>query len=392
MKKAILEILEISENDLPSGKMYFNIAEKTIRPVLEDTAGEVISFTEKVTDAVNKKAGIGLKAAAPDPEEIEEKLKGIIDLASSGDTWEDVREETARAAETYSSKCVDDTIRANGQRQYEAGISAKVVRTASSGACTWCGSVAGTYSYEEVKGTGDDVWRRHANCDCVIEYEPIKGNRQLVSSGSYRQASGSLPPEEREKRAEEQIRKSAGEGTNLSPQERERLAENQRISEKDIALPDGVKNITEEFLKAKDEKQSSVIYEEGLNIVKQSEEIKIAEWAADKFGGKIELLKDSGEGLSPDYRWDGRLWDLKTPTGGKNAIDQRIRHGVNQINNNPGGIIVDLSKNPMNAKEAERITLEMAAKRAKSEMNVIIKRDKGFSVYRIQNNGTTSLK
>lgn len=201
-KAAADAIREIEESDLPNGRMYFNIADKTIRPVLEETSDEIFSFASQLLENVNEKAGIHLKPVLPDPEETNEKIKGILDLASGDEHWNEVREETAQTVENFSKKCVDDHIQANAEWQYEVGLSAKVVRTASRGACVWCEDVAGSYEYAAVKGKGEDVWRRHANCNCVIEYEPVKGKRQTVSSGSYRQNKDSLSPEERERRAE----------------------------------------------------------------------------------------------------------------------------------------------------------------------------------------------
>lgn len=205
-KAAADAIREIEESDLPNGRMYFNIADKTIRPVLEETSDEIFSYASQLLENVNEKAGIHLKPVLPNPEETAEKIKGVLGLASSNEHWNEVREETAQTVENFSKKCVDDHIRANAERQYEVGLSAKVVRTASRGACEWCENVAGSYEYAAVKGRGEDVWRRHANCDCVIEYEPVKGKRQTVSSGSYRQNKDSLSPEERERRAEEKAK------------------------------------------------------------------------------------------------------------------------------------------------------------------------------------------
>lgn len=201
-KAAADAIREIEETDLPNGRMYFNIADKSIRPILEETGDEIFSYASQLLENINDKAGIHLKPVLPDPEDTAEKIKGILDLASSNEHWNEVREETAQTVENFSRKCVDDHIRANAERQYEVGLSAKVVRTASRGACVWCEDVAGSYEYAAVKGKGEDVWRRHANCNCVIEYEPVKGKRQTVSSGSYRQNKDSLSPEERERRVE----------------------------------------------------------------------------------------------------------------------------------------------------------------------------------------------
>lgn len=47
----------------------------------------------------------------------------------------------------------------------------KIVRsTTGSKTCDWCRRLAGTYDYADVRKTGHDVWKRHAYCDCRIEY------------------------------------------------------------------------------------------------------------------------------------------------------------------------------------------------------------------------------
>ena len=47
----------------------------------------------------------------------------------------------------------------------------KIVRsTTGSETCDWCRRLAGTYDYADVRKTGHDVWKRHAYCDCRIEY------------------------------------------------------------------------------------------------------------------------------------------------------------------------------------------------------------------------------
>ena len=190
-------IRTLSGSDLPNGQMYYNIADKALRPVLEELSEDVLDVSEAAMKKTNEDAGVGLTVAVPDESE---KIQGILDVAAS-DLWDDVKETVASAAANFSHKCVDDTIRENAERQYEAGLSAKVHRTAAMGACTWCVEVSGTYDYEEVR-RGGDVWRRHANCDCIVEYEPTKGEKELVSGPAYRQNKGSLTPEERQIRAE----------------------------------------------------------------------------------------------------------------------------------------------------------------------------------------------
>lgn len=45
----------------------------------------------------------------------------------------------------------------------------------------------------------------------------------------------------------------------------------------------------------------------------------------------------------PDYLWNGKYWELKTITTEK-AADSALRKALKQIENKPGGIILDFQK------------------------------------------------
>lgn len=206
-------LLEISGSDLPNGRMYYNIAEKAVRPVLNDLTEQVLDVADQAIISTNTAAGLGLKAVRPDETE---KVKGILDLASSRD-WDDVKNEVASSTENLARKCVDDSVRENADFQYQAGLDPKIIRTASRGACDWCREVAGTYDYADVSDRGNDVFRRHADCNCLVEYEPVKGQRKTVSGNRDK-----LVPEERENKAHYQISK-------IAPSERELSASEQML-------------------------------------------------------------------------------------------------------------------------------------------------------------------
>lgn len=50
----------ISDDDLPDGRMYYNIAEKAVKPFLERSAGMCEDYSNKVVKLLNEKAGLGL--------------------------------------------------------------------------------------------------------------------------------------------------------------------------------------------------------------------------------------------------------------------------------------------------------------------------------------------
>lgn len=50
----------ISDEDLPDGRMYYNIAEKAVKPFLERSAGMCNDYANAVVKLLNEKAGLGL--------------------------------------------------------------------------------------------------------------------------------------------------------------------------------------------------------------------------------------------------------------------------------------------------------------------------------------------
>lgn len=52
----------ISAEKLPGGRMYFNIADRVVRPLLEDMEDKVRAVSKRIVEDQNKRNGIGLKA------------------------------------------------------------------------------------------------------------------------------------------------------------------------------------------------------------------------------------------------------------------------------------------------------------------------------------------
>lgn len=98
--------------------------------------------------------------------------------------------------------------------------------------------------------------------------------------------------------------------------------------------------------------------------------LECARWLLKKFDGIVYLVTESDQKNTklPDFIWDGRLWDLKTPVGcGKRTIDNQFKKIHKQIGNNPGGIIIDCSFTDLEA-VSKRMML------CKLEGDVIIKK------------------
>ena len=82
---------------------------------------------------------------------------------------------------------VGDTIKANEAFQYQSGLSPKIKRTSSGKCCQWCDEIAGIYDYP----APDEVYRRHQNCNCLVEYYPGNGLKQNAHTKTWAVAESS---------------------------------------------------------------------------------------------------------------------------------------------------------------------------------------------------------
>ena len=113
--------------------------------------------------------------------------------------------------ENFSEHYVDESVKENADFQYETGMKPKVIRISSGHCCAWCADIAGEYEYPNVP---DDVYHRHSNCDCSVDYLPGDGRRQDVWSKRW-QANGKSDKLESRKKYDIELRKKTPQEINL---------------------------------------------------------------------------------------------------------------------------------------------------------------------------------
>lgn len=192
--------VNITPEVLPDGMMYYNIADKVVRPMLQAEYELTSAAAVQAQESANRAAGIGIKPLAADFDE--DRAQGIIDRVSS-QPFEEVSWLLNEPVKSFSKNVVDQTLEKNVEFQGKSGLSPKIRRTALGDACPWCQAIAGTYSYPDVP---KDVYRRHANCDCIVEY--IEGGKYTDVHSKVQYASKA------ERDAAIQARKLIGLGEN----------------------------------------------------------------------------------------------------------------------------------------------------------------------------------
>lgn len=173
--------------------MSYDVARETLTPLMTANHEAVTAVTNSIQTNMNKAAGVGL---APAPMELDtSRIDGLAAVVSQSDTTTDALQRIVEPLINSSQSIVDRSIRDNARANSKAGLHPVIIRRTESGGirtrtqiirrgnkvysyqrdykvpCNWCANLAGTYDYGEVRNTGNDVYRRHESCRCLITYK-----------------------------------------------------------------------------------------------------------------------------------------------------------------------------------------------------------------------------
>lgn len=115
-------------------------------------------------------------------------------------------------------------------------------------------------------------------------------------------------------------------------------------------------DVTNEYFNNNTEGIGDILFDDCYNVADHSDEVKIAIFLHNTFGGTVKLIKENSRGFgvkTSDYEWNGKLWELKTLKSEK-SIDSALRKGLEQIYINPGGVILDFEINFENTIQIEK--------------------------------------
>ena len=157
------------------GRVTEDVVRAAIIEPLKHNHSIVSGACRFVQEALNRKAGLGLKAIQPKFNQ--DRADGLVTEAVGREDMSDFAKALTQQVENFSMATVDDSVKENADAHYEAGLYPKIRRITDGKCCEWCSSLAGTYEYGEVRNTGNDVFRRHPNCGCQVLYDPSDGSR-----------------------------------------------------------------------------------------------------------------------------------------------------------------------------------------------------------------------
>lgn len=169
------------EDRLPDGRLYYNIATRTVVPVLENNQSLVNEAATQIQKGIDEADGIGLNSIQPIfPKE---RVQGLIDKMTADDitlenalAW--IREPIVNNTEAF----YDDFIKQNAEIRSNAGLKAIITRVAESKCCEWCSDLAGTWDYADAP---DEIYRRHEFCRCAVTVQYKKTTQNVWSKKEW---------------------------------------------------------------------------------------------------------------------------------------------------------------------------------------------------------------
>lgn len=203
LSKALIS--NLNEENLPDGRLYYNIAKRTVTPALRNNYELTNEAAEQIQSIIDSGLGIGLKSVKA--EFPESRIKGLIDkMTTEGISLEDALIWLGEPIINNSEAFFDDFIDSNAKFRTEAGLKATITRIAEANCCPWCDSLAGTYEYGSAP---DDIYRRHQYCRCTVTYQTGKKSQNVWSKNQWESS-----PEEIDRR------KTIGQKSTISAAER----------------------------------------------------------------------------------------------------------------------------------------------------------------------------
>lgn len=166
----------LSENvlDIPP-----DVRETAAEELLKYGYDDMNTILAEVQKSLDEQAGIHIRPQKSDfpSERVQQFAHSLIDP-----TVEDsvIKRRARSGSETITKSFHDSFIKKNAQFRNDAGLKCYITREGSN-CCKWCSEVAGRY---ELGSQPSDIFRRHDNCDCTIDYDGQKLRGKLNADGS----------------------------------------------------------------------------------------------------------------------------------------------------------------------------------------------------------------
>ena len=164
--------MNVSEAELPNGRMWYNIADRVLTPTLQKNYQLIAEACEQAQKNINQEIRVGLRVIKP--AENKSRIQNLVQKISDYEAFSEAEWMLQEPVINIAQSVVDDAIKANMEFQGSSGIQATIHRTVVGGCCEWCAKIAGKYTYPKMP---KEVFQRHEYCRCMIEYTPSRTGR-----------------------------------------------------------------------------------------------------------------------------------------------------------------------------------------------------------------------
>lgn len=177
--RALQEVLTAER--LPDGKLYYNIATRTVIPTLENNQRLINEAATQIQKAIDAKQGLHIGSVLPPfPTP---RVNGLIDKMTADDIELDealrwIGEPIVNNSEAF----YDDFQRDNAEFRYKSGLETTITRIADFECCQWCADLEGTYNIEDAP---DEIYQRHENCRCSVTVNYKRSTQDVWSKRSW---------------------------------------------------------------------------------------------------------------------------------------------------------------------------------------------------------------
>lgn len=293
------------------------IIEQILNDRLKENHRLITDFGRMVQDILNKQAKIGLESQIPEVNQ--SRIDGLVGKITEGD-FEQSKWLLGSPVVNFNQSVVDDMVRKNAEFHFRSGMNPKIIRKEVGNCCKWCKNLVGTYSYPDVP---KDVYRRHRNCRCTVEYIPKKGIRQDVHT--------------------KKVKYEAKEEENELPYT--------SLKAEWLKNYNKPKVVDAEYW----EYNGTKYFVDGKNVILDysEKESKIAHQIASNFGVEVKLNPkiQNPKGIpAADYMINGVAYDLKEiEKDGNNNIDTAVKSAKRQASN----FVLDYTKSKLPKSEID---------------------------------------
>ena len=310
----------------PAGAVPEDVAMGVIPAALRRNSDIVSGFVREIQKRLNEAARV---PAPPELRFRHERAANLARWVSKQESFADHETIFSQYVEQNSRMTVDDAVRDQVKAHYGMGLSPKIIRKAAPGCCDWCTKHAGTVDYS--KGMHKEIFRRHKNCPCLIEYDPDKGARNIERVNNYR-FDNQISDEENERRI------------NMLTQPSDELSSSLINRRKQIArgimIDPRFRDVTDEYKRLSTPGVGNIAFEPKWKDRAKGHELRIANELKQIFGGDILMVNNAGRVTKPDIEWFGKKWEIKSCSD-EDSIDKQTQKAIHQTDKYGGSIIID---------------------------------------------------